>query len=236
MPRLAAVVALGLLVTAWAGQRRAFAAPAGPAPAPLPPGSADRGLGLKQFGLATLGVAATAGVGLTLTWLTDDQEAKAFGGSLFVAPTVAGLVVCHVGTWSVLYTGRCGAAVAGAYIGALGGVLSGALLGLGACSSGSTDPSHPDSGPSGGDCETTPLVGAAVGYLLGTALGALVGWNISRQPKEPANAYADGAAAAAPDDGARDVVLGPRAAPPPMRPDGAPSPRQVVFPLFATAF
>ena len=205
-------------------------------PASPPSVAGDGSLGLKQFGLAALGTAATVGAGLSLTLLFDDQEDQAFGASIIVAPTVAGLVVCGVGRWSVLYTGRCGAAVAGAYLGALGGTLTGLLLGFAACSSGTTNSSNRDSGPAGGDCETTPLVGALVGYVLGTTTGALVGWNLSKQPKSAPLTDVNSAELDVTSDGEQYPAQIQQVAPVAIARGADRSRHQVIFPLFAAAF
>jgi len=254
----AAAAVLSLLLTGLAVQRPAVAdglPPAtsssifSPAPSPRPTAApaapapvvkhGDEGLGLEQFGLATAGAAVTVGIGLSLTLLTDDQESRAFGASFLVAPIAAGLVVCQVGRWSVLYRGRCGAAVAGAYVGAVGGTLAGLLLGYAGCSGASTtSSSSSDIGSSGSwDCAATILIGGGIGYVLGTATGALVGWNISKQPKTVAGPDATGTATGGVDNGDERslAVTAPAPRLPASRSAGA-LPRQVVFPIFAAAF
>jgi len=256
MKTRAAAVVVSLLLVGLSARRPALAdgPPAAtgssifgrpPTAPPAPPAPVvrhgDEGLGLKQFGLAATGTVLTVGVGVSLTLLTDDQESRAFGTSFLVAPTVAGLVVCQVGRWSVLYTGRCGAAIAGAYVGALGGTLSGLLLGYAGCSgSSSSSSSNPDSGSSGGwDCVAPIIIAGSLGYLVGTATGALVGWNISKQPKDLAVADATGSTAQDGSDGANDeesLAVIDRAPRLPSSRSAALSPRQVIFPVFATAF
>jgi len=259
----AAAVVVSVLLVALGGQQQALAegpsaatrstgsstgssifAPRPTAP-PSPPAAVatpgDEGLGLGQFALAAAGTVVTLGVGLSLTLLTDDQEDRAFGTSFLVAPIVAGLVVCQVGRRSVLYTGRCPAAVAGAYVGAVAGTLSGLLLGYAVCSGSSTSSSSsPDSGSSGGwDCAAPIVIAGSIGYLVGTATGALVGWNISKQRGHLAAPGATGSAAPNRSDGSdgEEVLVvsdrDPRS--PRLRSDVF-SPRQVIFPLFATAF
>lgn len=173
-----------------------------------------------------------------MTLLTDDQESRAFASSVLVAPVVAGLVVCRVGRWSVLYRGRCGAAVAGAYVGALGGTLAGLLLGFAGCSGASATTSSGDGGSWGGndDCFTGVIIAGSIGYVLGTATGALVGWNISKQPNDPP---VTDAANSGPDPGhdrRQALAVGEAAPRLSARPSAALSPRVVIFPIFAAAF
>jgi len=231
MKPLAPAVALSLVLAALPG--RAAAADAFPPAnssvfAPRPPVASSPAplrldapsLGLKQFGLATLGTVVTVGIGLGVTLLSKDQESNIFGLSVLAAPAVAGLVVCGVGTWSLLYEGRCGAAVAGAYIGGVAGLVPGGLL-LAACSS--------------DDCLTTVVVAVIAGYVLGVSTGALVGWNLSRQPKQLPVAEA---AAPTLQPGQDDLppAEGERATPARIVRSGESSPHQLVFPVFAAAF
>ena len=109
---------------------------------------------------------------------------------------VAAVMVCTLGQTSRHYTGGCGPALAGAYLGALA-ALPLALLGGAA---GHTD-FHDDEGNT--NFSSGSAIGFAIGYALGAAIGATIAWHRAKEK--------------------RDVVL-PRlaASPPPARADAVP--------------
>ncbi len=154
---------------------------------PLPPVSPDpdTGLGGKQvaMGLATLAVAGLLGYGLFVAADRIDSTELAYGAlSLGVlAPAGVGVAVCKIGEGSKRYDGRCVPAIGGAYIGALG-ALPGTLLGvLAACSRDSSSSGDDLSGLD--DCFIGAVVGGALGYTIGTLIGAYAGWTIFKRPK-----------------------------------------------------
>lgn len=165
--------------------------PAVEAPRPAP-ADADAGLGAKQVGTGFLALLAGGGLGVGLFYLADREDSSTLAyASLGVGaliPAAVGMAVCGVGTTSKLYDGRCVPTVGGAYIGALGvipGVLLGALL---SCSSGSSStPSSGDDHSAGleglDSCVTGAFVGAALGFTIGTLVGAYNGWRIFKRPK-----------------------------------------------------
>ena len=113
-----------------------------------------------------LGIAG-AGTGLLFAL---DGAGGVLGLVVLATPVATGVGVCVVGSNSDLFDGSCGASIGGALLGALL-VLPGALLGT------VFAPQGIDEQPYG------LLVGGAVGFGLGSAAGAVVGWNLSRRPK-----------------------------------------------------
>jgi len=157
----------------------------GPPPVPVRPiqRDPDESLAVKQIGmgLLTLGAMGLLGYGMFVAadrWDSTDLAYASLGLGV-VAPAAVGIAVCEVGAGSKLYDGRCVPTVGGAYIGALTAI-PGTLLGvLASCSSSNSgdDLSGLD------DCAIGAIVGGALGYTLGTLVGAYSGWKIFRRPK-----------------------------------------------------
>ena len=94
--------------------------------------------------------------------------AVAGGWPILFGPLVTGGLVCAIGNASSSYDGSCGAAIGGAYLGSLL-LIPMALVFNG---QGNSDDEVP-----------TFFVGALLGYVVGTTVGAVVGWNVSRARK-----------------------------------------------------
>jgi hypothetical protein len=104
-------------------------------------------------------IGAIAIAGQTTPWL------------LLAAPLVAGGVVCGIGHASQAYDGSCGSAISGAYVGTLLAVPLALIFAAG-------DQNNQN------DWIPMWVAGAALGFVLGPPIGAIVGWNLSREPKE----------------------------------------------------
>jgi hypothetical protein len=96
---------------------------------------------------------------------------------LLATPIVPGGIVCAVGHASDYYDGSCGGAIGGAYAGTLLALPLALLFSAG------------DSG-SGDQWIPMWVVGAALGLVFGPPIGAVIGWNVSREPKAQAHAGA----------------------------------------------
>jgi hypothetical protein len=168
-------------------------------PPPVPPRRAgsdpDAGLGGKQVGVGLLTVVGASLIGAGLIWGADAADSPrfspvlAYGGAaaVLLAPAGVGIAVCKVGESSKRYDGRCFPSVGGAYIGALG-VIPGTVLGaLAACtgSSSAADDNPDDHVNLAGldECVTGAAIGGALGYTIGTLIGAYSGWSIFKRPK-----------------------------------------------------
>jgi hypothetical protein len=89
---------------------------------------------------------------------------------ILAGPLATGGLVCGVGHLSESFDGSCAAAIGGAYFGSLLTFPMAWLL----------------AGRSGGeaDFDVGLLVGGLLGYVAGTTIGAVVGWNMSRTPRD----------------------------------------------------
>jgi hypothetical protein len=138
---------------------------------PIPDHPSEPGRIVAESLLAYLTSGITAGIALTVFITTGP------GGfvALLAAPAATGGVVCAIGSGSDYFDGRCGTAVSGAYVGALAAIPMAILF--------STRPNNSDLLP--------PAVsGALLGYVIGTTVGAVVGWNVSRTRKDAPRADA----------------------------------------------
>jgi hypothetical protein len=104
---------------------------------------------------------------------------------LAASPALVGRLVCAIGRSSSAYEGSCGSSIGYAYIGTLVVLPVATLLTLG-------NRDRPFDWEVGGG-PTTSKAGVLVGYIVGAALGATFGWNLSKRPKpefawiQPAN-------------------------------------------------
>jgi hypothetical protein len=166
-------------------------------PPPVQVGSAARS---EPGRIAGEIVASTLVMGLGLgSVILDPSVLSPF--VVVAAPFVAAGVVCEIGSSSDVDEGRCGAAIAGAYVGALAAI-PGGFVGYAF-----GDHSDPLSGA------VAVGLGALVGYAIGTTAGGVIGWNLSRTPRplpgfRAATATADDAAEAASDVAAARRELG----------------------------
>jgi hypothetical protein len=168
----------------------AVAAPAAPAPAlakPVRSGSAADNEVPDSEPLPQLATAPTRSTGepseaglvageTLLAFLTFELSIAAAANTspylLFATPLVAGITVCGIGQASDAYDGSCGAAIGGAYAGALTALPLALLFSIGDHSGNSEDAWIP-----------MWAVGAALGLILGPPIGAVIGWNASRELK-----------------------------------------------------
>jgi hypothetical protein len=138
------------------------------APAARPPSGSDAGL-----------IAGEVLVGV-LTSTASLIVAGAVAGAVpvvgvplvLLAPAATGGVVCALGGTSDLTTGRCGSAIGGAYVGSLLMIPTAYLF-----------YSLASDSPDGLDKLGALLGGAVIGYLVGTTVGAVIGWNVAKEPK-----------------------------------------------------
>jgi hypothetical protein len=156
----------------------------GPPPVRPIPRDRDESLAVKQIGmgLLTLATAGLLGYGMFVAADRWDSTELAYAslGLGALAPAGVGIAVCQIGAGSKLYDGRCVPTVGGAYIGALTaipGTLLGVLASCSRSSNGGDDLSGLD------DCAIGAIVGGALGYTIGTLVGAYSGWKIFRRPK-----------------------------------------------------
>jgi len=163
---IAFVLVLPLVVAARGGRARAAAS------ATTEPAPSDAGLIVGESLVATLTLGAASAVA------TGGMIVSVPAGMVLfaLAPAAVGGAVCAIGSLSAVTTGRCGSAIGSAYLGALAAIPAG-LIGLVITPDTSN---HEGLGKTGG-----LLVGAALGYFVGTTVGAVVGWNVKRAPRDP---------------------------------------------------
>jgi len=149
----------------------------GPVPPPSPPSDAPLVVLETVAGTATMvGVAA---VGYFIANAAVDQSSGFLAvvalGDLVVGPAVAGSVTCAIGRHSESNEGGCGWAILGAYVG-LVAILPMSLV-------------HDGVNPANGQPYVSRWAQAA-GYVGGAALGAIVGWNLSKHHRRGAPSLA----------------------------------------------
>ena len=127
-----------------------------------------------------------AGAALGLAGLTI-QAGPVPAGVFLLGPLGAAEAVCAIGSGSDLYEGRCSHAIIGAYVGALVAVPVGFI--------GFATSSEVDDGGFGRVAAT--VLAGAIGYTVGTTIGAVVGWNSSLQLRGPRPTADDDAVAVA---------------------------------------
>lgn len=144
---------------------------------------------------------------------------------VLLAPAATGGVVCALGGTSELTTGRCGSAIGGAYVGSLLMIPTAYLF-----------YSLASDSPDGLDKLGALLGGAIIGYLVGTTVGAVIGWNVSKEPKQDTAARRLPAVDAA---GQRQALVDASARASwtePLRPRGAERGARLTVPLVAFRF
>jgi hypothetical protein len=152
-----------------------------PPPAPGPPRpettEAEPGRVIGQIVLGAGAMALTGAVAVGASAATN-SPAPAFL-FLLAGPGLGGWFVCGIGRNSKYYDGRCGAAIGGAYLGALTAVPLAFLFGE-LCT-----PSPTSGGDEGInlDCLGAAVLGFAIGYTVGTAVGATIGWQLDKKPR-----------------------------------------------------
>jgi hypothetical protein len=150
------------------------AMPAAPLDSPkvasLPPRAADPsepGLIAGESAVAYLTASLTAGVGL-LVGLTQGTGGLVLVG--LAGPAATGGVVCAVGSGSNSFDGDCRYAIGGAYLGGLVAIPMAVLA-------------HASAASSSSDRLLSTWLAGILGYAIGSTVGAVVGWNVSRTPK-----------------------------------------------------
>jgi hypothetical protein len=132
-----------------------------------------------------------------------------------IGPLIGGFVVCGIGSASRAYEGRCGPAVGGAYIGALIAIPAGFV----GCY---VNQGSSGGGDAGSPCAAGAIVAASVAYVIGTGVGACVGWHYGKRPRgeRPPAVAAPAPAAIVPEASAADAWPELRARPAASGPQG----------------
>ena len=121
--------------------------------------------------------AATAAVAMLVQVAAQDTPYQPAGFvSLLAGPAAVGGIVCILGQGSKHYRGGCSSTVIGAYLGALASIPL-AILGA------QVDDSSFDDGDQGSNFFAGSAIGFMVGYTLGTAAGATIGWHASKEER-----------------------------------------------------
>lgn len=151
---------------------------------PPPPGAYGeewrRGGGQLLLGTTVMAVLSVAAFGILVS---DQPEATVL--VILPAPIAAGYMVCRIGQTSRYYGGGCGAAMGGAYLGALTAIPL-ALIIHETCTHDQANASVEDWG---GVCLSRAAIGFVIGYTVGTALGATLGWHIGKERRPAAAPY-----------------------------------------------
>lgn len=170
------------LVRAPAPVRPRLAAPppvvAHPAP---PPPDASLGEVARGAGQIVLGTVSMALLGAAAIGAGEGGGAAAAVVVILAGPLAGGLIVCGIGRTSAYYEGGwgCGSTLAGAYIGALTAI----PLALIIAENCEPDPAYAGYEGRAFECLGPALVGAAIGYTFGTAVGATIGWHVGKKPR-----------------------------------------------------
>ena len=133
----------------------------------------ETGLAAEQLVLG----AATAAVAMLVPVAAQDTPYEPAGFvSLLAGPAAVGGIVCVIGQGSRHYRGGCSSTLIGAYLGALASIPL-AILGA------QVDDGPFDESDQGSDLFTGSAIGFMVGYILGTAAGATIGWHASKEER-----------------------------------------------------
>jgi hypothetical protein len=163
-----------MVVLFMARAATAATAPDPSAPPVLPPARPNEGgLGAAQVLLGT-GVVVLSEAAMLAG--NAQEHADLAVPIVLIGPLIGGFVVCGVGASSKAYEGRCAPAVGGAYVGALLAVPAaflGCYLNKGSSSG----------GDNGSPCAAGALVGGSIAYVIGTGVGATVGWHAGKRPR-----------------------------------------------------
>jgi hypothetical protein len=135
-----------------------------PLPPPPNPPKSEEALGAVQIFAGTMVMGLSA---MPILIGASLQSQPLILTTLAAWPLLGGWTVCGIGRSSTTYEGGCAPTMLGAYLGALTAIPLAALP----CSSG------------GQDCLGTAALGFVVGYTFGTAVGATIGWHLSKRPR-----------------------------------------------------